>query len=526
MAIFSVSVKAHSRSKGESATGGAAYRLGVDLTNELTGERHNYASRKDIAAAFTLLPENAPAGWEEPARLWNEAEAAEKRKNSCVSREVLVALPAEMTDQQREDLTRSIAGDLVGRYGVGLSVGIHRPDNGGNNHHAHILMTTRRLGPDGLGEKTRELDDQKQGPEQVLAIREMVASLTNEHLQRHGYTATVDHRSLADQKQAALENGDLEKAADLSRAATKHHGRNPEVAARVIEANAATKANNEHTQAEARAGFSRLEAEAAKQARLMEPASDTPKSREAMEREQREERQSEQKAERAKVWAGVLAAREGVTKARWEALEQSAEKAAAKAGIDAAEACRLAALASEKAYNQRAAKGQAKRATWEKEHPFRALIGWEPKELAKVDAEATRAARKAEEAKAQALEQVERKATQKAAYDNADAEHRHAVHRLGKAEEVEQKATREHKAIKERHAYENLTPEQKAEQRAQELAERDRALQAKQEAQARREAWTKAQEWHPNQTPTQQPQQSRGRGMTMKPRGSGWGQSL
>jgi flagellar biosynthesis regulator FlaF len=327
VAIYSVSVKAHSRSKGESATGGAAYRLGIDLTNELTGERHNYSNREDVACAFTLLPENAPEGWNDPAKLWNEAEKAEKRINSCVSREVLVALPAEMTNEQREELTRSIAGELVQRYGVGLSCGIHEPDKGEQNYHAHILMTTRRLGPDGLGEKTRELDDKKQGPEQVAAIREMVANRTNEHLQRHGYEARVDHRSLEDQKQSALDNGDLEKAAELSRAPTQHRGRNPEVAQRVSVENENTKQANQQSQAEARAIFASMEQAAVEQGRLMAPASDTPKSQEAMEAEAKEQQQKERDeafSEARKVWEQSEAKRQGKER---EAMEKELRRA-------------------------------------------------------------------------------------------------------------------------------------------------------------------------------------------------------
>lgn len=102
-----------------------------------------------------------------PAELWNRVEAAEVRKNARVAREVLVALRAELSPAQRRELTQGIAQALADRYGTAGTLAVHTPDREGDqrNHHAHILMTTRRLEPSGaLGEKTRELDDVKRGP--------------------------------------------------------------------------------------------------------------------------------------------------------------------------------------------------------------------------------------------------------------------------------------------------------------------------------------------------------------------------
>ena len=102
-----------------------------------------------------------------PAELWNRVEDAEVRKNARVAREVLVALRAELSPAQRRELTQGIAQALADRYGTAGTLAVHTPDREGDqrNHHAHILMTTRRLEPSGaLGEKTRELDDVKRGP--------------------------------------------------------------------------------------------------------------------------------------------------------------------------------------------------------------------------------------------------------------------------------------------------------------------------------------------------------------------------
>lgn len=225
MAIYSVSVKPVSRGGGRSATAAAAYRNAEKIVDERTGEVHDYTRRSGVEFTASF----APAGMESQpaAELWNRAEAAETRKNARVAREVLVALPHELDPQQRNELAQGVAQALADRYGTAGTLAVHQPDREGDqrNHHAHILMTTRRLEPSGaLGEKTRELDDVKRGPQEVEWIRAMVEARTNHALERAGSEARVDRRSLEQQRAAALEVGDQERAADLDRLPTIHEG--------------------------------------------------------------------------------------------------------------------------------------------------------------------------------------------------------------------------------------------------------------------------------------------------------------
>lgn len=225
MAIYSASVKTVSRGGGRSATAAAAYRNGEEITDERTGEVHDYRRRTGVEHVASFAPEGmAP---QPSAELWNRAEAAEVRKNARVAREVLVALPAELTPEQRRELAQGIAQALADRYGTAGTLAVHTPDREGDqrNHHAHILMTTRRLEPTGeLGEKTRELDDVKRGPQEVEWVRAMIEARTNHALERAGSAERVDRRSLVEQRAAALEAGDQERAAELDRLPTIHEG--------------------------------------------------------------------------------------------------------------------------------------------------------------------------------------------------------------------------------------------------------------------------------------------------------------
>ena len=225
MSLYSASVKPVSRSSGRSATAAAAYRNAERITDERTGEIHDYRRRSGVDYVASFAPDGMAR--QTSAELWNKAEASEVRKNARVAREVLVALPHELNQVQRCLLTQSIAQRLADRYGTAGTLAVHLPDREGDqrNHHAHILMTTRRLEASGqLGEKTRELDDVKRGPEEVEWIRGMIEEQTNGELERAGLESRVDRRSLVKQAGAAMDANDLVRAAALCRPPTVHEG--------------------------------------------------------------------------------------------------------------------------------------------------------------------------------------------------------------------------------------------------------------------------------------------------------------
>ncbi len=204
MAIYHCSLKVFSRSEGHSAVAAAAYRSGSILKDERAGRIHRYHKRTGVADTFILAPPCAPKSLLTRAELWNAAEASENRKNSRVAREVILALPHELSDTEREALSRDMALYLIERYRVAVDVAVHSPVVGDGhdprNHHAHLLFTTREVTKDGLGAKTRILDDKISGPQEIEIIREVWETLANDALERAGFPdAKIDRRSLEDQ---------------------------------------------------------------------------------------------------------------------------------------------------------------------------------------------------------------------------------------------------------------------------------------------------------------------------------------
>lgn len=203
MSIYHCSIKPISRGNGRSSTAASAYRAGEKIKDLRTGEIHDYTRKQGVEHTELVLPNGVDINREQ---LWNSAEKSEKRKDARVAREFEVALPTELTKEQRKELAVNFAQSLVGTYGVGADVAIHEPNKKGDqrNYHAHILITTRQLSPRGLGDKTDlEREDkalrsqgQATGREQIEQLRKQWANQCNLALERAGQHDRVSHKSL------------------------------------------------------------------------------------------------------------------------------------------------------------------------------------------------------------------------------------------------------------------------------------------------------------------------------------------
>ncbi|TBD33837.1 Ti-type conjugative transfer relaxase TraA [Rhizobium ruizarguesonis] len=206
MAIYHFSMKPIARSGGRSAVASAAYRAAERLTNERDGLTHDFSNRKGVEHAEIVLPAGSSAYWAmKRSALWNAAERAEKRSDARIAREFEIALPHELSAEQRLALTRAFAADLANRYGAAVDFAIHRPGEGSDirNSHAHLMMTTREVRETGLGDKTllerenRWLLANHLPPSQLQLkdLRQAWEHLANRHLAMAGHDIRIDHRS-------------------------------------------------------------------------------------------------------------------------------------------------------------------------------------------------------------------------------------------------------------------------------------------------------------------------------------------
>lgn len=216
MAIYHLSTKPISRSSGRTATASIAYRAGIAIQDERTGKSHDYTKRSGVVATQLHTPNNLKI---ERNELWNLAEKTETRKNSRTAREIVVNLPHELSEPSRERLVNDFAKDIADKYGVAVDVAIHTPDKEGDNrnHHAHLMLTTRKLerlesGRIALTSKSQlemsntQLKERglRSAKEELKAIREQWANIANERLEEAGIDARIDHRSHKDRGLAQL----------------------------------------------------------------------------------------------------------------------------------------------------------------------------------------------------------------------------------------------------------------------------------------------------------------------------------
>ena len=143
MAIAFAHVSIHSRSKGHSAIAASSYRAGMRLFDNRTGQTHDFSNRHDVAYSEILLPEHASKTFFDREHLWNTLEAAEKRKDAQLCKDIVLALPKELNRDQQIELAKRFALTHFVSHGLPADIALH--DHGDGNPHVHILIPIRRL---------------------------------------------------------------------------------------------------------------------------------------------------------------------------------------------------------------------------------------------------------------------------------------------------------------------------------------------------------------------------------------------
>jgi Ti-type conjugative transfer relaxase TraA len=194
------------RSSGGSAVRSAAYNAREAITADRTGELYYFKHRDAPEHHDVLLPEGADTRFAASAVLWNAAEAAEKRKDAQVAREIVLALPADtgISVEDRIALAHAFAEQHFVSKGLAVQLDVHAPHDGAEeseraNWHAHLLITTRRLEGEGFSaKKARDLDPEvrRAGGRAVVADGEAWGALWRDHqnryFQAHGLDCRVD----------------------------------------------------------------------------------------------------------------------------------------------------------------------------------------------------------------------------------------------------------------------------------------------------------------------------------------------
>ena len=195
----------------------AAYRSGETITNEWDGHTHDYSRKGGIVHSEIMLPDHAPAAFQERSTLWNSVEQIEKSSKAQLAREIEIALPTELKLHQQLALVRAYVKDQFVAAGMCADFSIHEKDDG--NPHAHIMLTMRPLLADGewgakcrkeylTDERGQRIPDGKGGfksrrvdttdwneKEKAEQWRSAWAAYANNALEQAGHAERIDHRS-------------------------------------------------------------------------------------------------------------------------------------------------------------------------------------------------------------------------------------------------------------------------------------------------------------------------------------------
>lgn len=206
-------------SAGTSGVGVAAYIDREQYTRDLTGESFDFRNYKNDELVLNRgleIPPGSPQ-WDKK-RLWDEVDNAEiakthfdrtgekrLRAGAQLGKHYVFALPsdAQITDTQRVEMAKAHIKEQFTENGLPAQWAIHMQEG---NPHLHVLVPTRRLGPDGLDKhKATDLNPEfarKNGKGFVSEsdqISEKWEAFQNSYFEEQGLSLRVDPRGVVPQ---------------------------------------------------------------------------------------------------------------------------------------------------------------------------------------------------------------------------------------------------------------------------------------------------------------------------------------
>ncbi|TBZ69533.1 Ti-type conjugative transfer relaxase TraA [Rhizobium leguminosarum] len=161
MAIMFVRAQVIGRGAGRSVVSAAAYRHRARMMDEQAGTSFSYrGGASELVHEELALPDQIPA-WLRSAisgqsvakaseALWNAVDAFEKRADAQLARELIIALPEELTRAENIALVREFVRDNLTAKGMVADWVYHDKDG---NPHIHLMTTLRPLAEEGFGPK-------------------------------------------------------------------------------------------------------------------------------------------------------------------------------------------------------------------------------------------------------------------------------------------------------------------------------------------------------------------------------------
>ena len=131
MNYFHLEAKVVSRGAGRSVIAAAAYASCSRLYNDYDGLTHDYTRKHGCLYSEVFLPQYAPEEWKDRQLLWEAVESVEKTKDSRLARELVVALPSELSLDDWKGMLERFIREQGTELGMCADVNIHDPSRKG-----------------------------------------------------------------------------------------------------------------------------------------------------------------------------------------------------------------------------------------------------------------------------------------------------------------------------------------------------------------------------------------------------------
>ena len=226
MAVYHLKASFGSRASGQSAAAKSDY---IERDGRYERDRDELEHRE--SGHMPAWAEDAPRAY------WQAADEYE-RANGRLYSEIQFAIPRELDAGGRRALAGAFAERVCAGERLPYTLAIHCGGSAGENPHAHLMFSER--GNDGIARPAEQWFKRHnaKAPEQggarksraakagdwLATTRQAWEQTANRALEQAGREARIDHRSLAERRDAAARDGDLDRAAELSREPNIHLG--------------------------------------------------------------------------------------------------------------------------------------------------------------------------------------------------------------------------------------------------------------------------------------------------------------
>lgn len=155
MASYGFDVKIISRMQGGSVAKTASYILRENIHDSYGNKTYYYSYVDDLLYSGILIPDEAPARFQELSILLKEIEQAEKRYDVRLGRVVRLTLPNEkfFSTDDLIGLIHDFVRETFLAKGMCAVIAIHEGKNKNpakDNPHAHVMLTDRPIDANGF----------------------------------------------------------------------------------------------------------------------------------------------------------------------------------------------------------------------------------------------------------------------------------------------------------------------------------------------------------------------------------------